>query len=395
MKRFVALVLLFSLLFTPTTLAAPKKIAVKPMQLLTTVGPPEEVTGVVVSGKNLIVYGVQNSKAYVRALDSSGKELWRLSLDALPASIATFAAVDSLGDIWITGSSPITTGVPAPSNPAVPVNPDNTINPPIKLIPNLQVLTVWKVSVAGVLLATYTLPTSFVLLPTFISVDKNGASIVGVIATEKVNAGFLVNLDLTGGFSKLLQIGSLSTTAEAVVRHTDGSFTVIGSSAETIETKKLAGVIDGIIVKISKALKIVTVVRSSIAKGQRVWSSASSTLLLGGEVVASGKSEIAVTKFSSAFAPSWTYRFLGNGQTQTLGSTHLLYLSTGTVSQLSWNPKVPTPLLLTFDSKGTIVAADNVPNGQSTIIGAFNSKELGILAVTSNVESVSVYLRNT
>jgi hypothetical protein len=394
-KRLVALVLLFSLLVTPTALAAPKKIAVKPMQLLTSVGSPAEISGVVVSGKNLIVYGVESSKAYVRAIDTTGNELWKLNLDALPASIATFAAVDSLGDIWIAGSSPLVAGVLPPSNPAVPVNPDNAITPPSNLIPNLQVLTVWKVSAAGVLLATYTLPTSFVVLPTFIAVDKTGASIVGVIAGEKINAGFLVNLDLNGGFSNLLQIGSLSTTAEVVVRHANGSFTVTGSSAETLATKKLAGVVDGIIVKISKTLKITTVVRSSIAKGKRIWSSASTTLLLGGEVVAAGKSEIAVTKFTSSFAPTWTYRFPGSGQVQTIGSTQLLYLSTGAVSQLNWNPKVATPLLLTFDSKGAIVAADSVPNGQSAVIGALNSKELGILAITLNAESVSIYLRAT
>ena len=395
MKRLVVLVLLFSFLVTPHVLAAPKKITVKPMQFLTSVGSPEEVSGVVVSGKNLIVYGTQSSKAYIRALDSVGNELWKLSLDTFPASIATSAAVDSLGDIWISGSSPIAAELPPPSNPAVPINPDNAITPPSNLLPNLQVLTIWKVSAAGVLIATYTLPTSYVLLPTSIAVDKNGASIVGVIASEKVNAGFLVNIDSNGGFSKLLQIGSLSSTAEAVVRHSDGSFTVTGSSAETILSKKVVGVIDGIIVKISKNFKISSVVRSSIAKGKRVWSSATSSLLLGGEVIASGKSEIAVTKFSSSFVPSWTYRFPGNGQTRTIGSTYLLFLSTGAVSQLSWNPKVPTPLLVSFNSKGTIVSADSAPNSQVTVLGALSSKELGVLAITSNPETVSIYIRTS
>ena len=395
MKRLVVLVLLFSFLVTPHVLAAPKKITVKPMQFLTSVGSPEEVSGVVVSGKNLIVYGTQSSKAYIRALDSVGNELWKLSLDTFPASIATSAAVDSLGDIWISGSSPIAAELPPPSNPAVPINPDNAITPPSNLLPNLQVLTIWKVSAAGVLIATYTLPTSFVVLPTSIAVDKNGASIVGVIASEKVNAGFLVNIDSNGGFSKLLQIGSLSSTAEAVVRHSDGSFTVTGSSAETILSKKVVGVIDGIIVKISKNFKISSVVRSSIAKGKRVWSSATSSLLLGGEVIASGKSEIAVTKFSSSFVPSWTYRFPGNGQTRIIGSTYLLFLSTGAVSQLSWNPKVPTPLLVSFNSKGTIVSADSAPNSQVTVLGALSSKELGVLAITSNPETVSIYIRTS
>jgi len=105
-KRLLSLVLIAAFLFTPAANSAPKKISVKPMQLVTTVGTPDEVSGVVVSGKSLIVYGSKASKAYARAVDTTGKELWNLSLDQSPASIATAAAVDSAGDIWIAGATP-------------------------------------------------------------------------------------------------------------------------------------------------------------------------------------------------------------------------------------------------------------------------------------------------
>ena len=81
MKRFVAFVVLVSLVIAPASHAAPKKISVKPLQLLTTIGTPEEVSGAVVTGKSIIVYGTKASKAYARAIDSTGKELWNLSLD--------------------------------------------------------------------------------------------------------------------------------------------------------------------------------------------------------------------------------------------------------------------------------------------------------------------------
>ena len=391
MKRLLSLLVIASLLIVPSAHSAPKKLAVKPLQLLTTVGTPDEVSGVVSSGKSLIVFGSKASKAYARAVDTAGKELWNLSLDQSAASIATAAAVDSAGDIWITGATPMAMGLISPSPAATPVNPDNATAPANNAIGNLQAVTIWKVTAAGVLTFTNTLPTSFVVLPTAISVDRNGPSVVGILGNEKGNAAFLVNADKAGVFGKLTQIGSVSTTADAVIRHADGSFTVAGSSSETLAGKKVAGVTDGILVKISKTLKITNVVRSSAAKGKRIWNSATSTLLLGGEVVAGGKIESAVTKFSSSFVPTWTYRFPSTGSAFTAGSTHVAFISTGPIAQLNWNPKSPTPLILSFDSKGTVIAADSGPVGQKEVLGVLISKDLGVLVLTSSAETVSIF----
>ena len=361
------------------------------MQLVTTVGTPEEVSGVVVSGKSLVVFGTKASKAYVRAVDTTGKELWNLSLDQSPVSIATAAAVDQSGDIWIAGSTPLALGVIPPAPTATPLNPDNASAPATTNGGNLQAVTIWKVSAAGALVFTNTFPTSSVLFPTAISVDRNGSSIVGIIGNDKGSAGFLVSTDKAGVFGKLLQLGSISTTADAVVRHSDGSFTVAGSSSETLAGKKVAGLTDGVLIKVSKLLKITNVVRSSVAKGKRIWNSATSTLLLGGEVIAAGKTETAVTKFSSSFVPTWTYRFASTGPAITVGSTYAAFISTASTPQLNWNPKAPTPLILTFDSKGTITAADSGPAGQREVMGALVSKELGVLVVTSSAETVSIF----
>jgi hypothetical protein len=390
-KRLLSLVVITSLFFAPAVNAAPKKISVKPMRLVITVGTPEEVSGVVASGKSLIVFGSKASKAYARALDVTGKELWNLSLDQSATSIATTAAVDPAGDIWIAGATPLALGLNPPSPAATPVNPDNASVPPGSLVGNLQAITIWKVTAAGVLTSTNTLPTSSALFPTSISVDRNGSSIVGIIGTEKGGAAFLVNTDKAGIFGKLLQIGSVSTTADAVVRHSDGSFTIAGSSSEVLAGKKVAGITDGVLIKISKTLKITSVVRSSAVKGKRIWNSASTTLLLGGEVIAGGKTETAITKFSSSFVPTWTYRFPSTGPAVTLGSTYALFISTGTTAQLNWNPKVATPLLLTFDAKGAVIAADSGPAGQKEVLGAMLSKELGVLVVTSSADTVSIF----
>ena len=391
MKRFFIFLLLVSVFISPVAHSAPKKISVKPMQLLTAIGTPDEVSGAVVSGKSIIVFGTKASKAYARAIDVTGKELWNLSLDQSAASIATAAAVDSAGDIWITGATPLALGLVTPTPTATPINPDSAVVPPSTKVGDLQAVTIWKVSSTGTVLFTNTLPTSFVLFPTAIAVDKNGASVVGIVANSKGNAGFLANIDSAGVFSKLLQIGASSTTADAVVRHPDGSVTVAGSSSETLAGKKVAGVTDGILVKVSKTLKITSVVRSSVAKGKRIWNSASTSLLLAGEVVAAGKTESAVTKFSLSFVPSWTYRFASTGPTLSASSTQAFFISTGAIAQLNWNPKTPTPLLLTFDSKGVVTAADSGPAGQKEVLGLIISKEIGVLALTLSAESVSIF----
>jgi len=393
MKKLIVLAVIGLLFIQPNAQAVPKKITVNSLKLLTTIGLPSEVSGVVVSGKNIIVFGTQNSKAYAKALNSTGTELWKLQLDQSQASIATAAVVDSIGDVWITGATPL----PATTTTAPPtaINPDNAAMPPTSFIGDLKALTVWKVSSTGVLVATYTSPTSNVIFPTSIALDDSGIAIVGSIADEKINAGFIVFMSSSGLFSKVLQIGSASTTIESVTRNSDKTFTLVGSSSETIAGKRLAGLTDGVIVKVTKSLKITSVVRSSVNKGKRIWNSTSPSLLLGGEVVVGNKSEVAVTKFSSRYVPSWTFRFAGTGPALTTGSTQLLFLSSGAIPALAWNPKVPTALLITFNSKGAISGADSAPVGQRLLIGSLDSKDFGPLVVTSSGDIVSIFVRNT
>jgi len=394
MKRLYALFVIAFLVITPSAQTAPKKIAVNPLKLLTTIGSPTEVSGVVVSGKNFIVFGTQNSKAYARAVDSNGNELWKLQLDQSQASIASAAVVDSVGDIWIAGATPAPAVAPI-GTPTAAINPDNANVPTSTFIGDLKVLTIWKISSAGALISTNSLPTSNSILPTSMALDDSGLAIVGSIAGEKINAGFINFLNTSGLFSKTLQIGSASTSIESVTRNADKTFTLVGSSGETIAGKKLAGLIDGVIIKVTKSLKITSVVRSSISKGKRIWNSTTSSLLLGGEVVVGNKSEVAVTKFSSRYAPTWTHRFSGTGPAFTTGSTQLLFLSNGAIPELAWNPKVSTALLITFNSKGVISAADNAPVGQRLLVGSLESKDLGPVVVTSSADLVSIFVRNT
>ncbi|MEI8058775.1 MAG: hypothetical protein WCG67_01355, partial [Ferruginibacter sp.] len=57
----------------------------------------------------------------------------------------------------------------------------------------------------------------------------------------------------------------------------------------------------------------------------------------------------------------------------------------------NWAPKKPQPLLLSFNSKGLITAAFNAPNDQREVIELTSSKELGLLCMTANSDSYSIY----
>ena len=392
MKRFLSLVLISSLLFIPSTYAAPSKIAVKALKLITTINASEDISGFAVSGKTIILFGTAVDRAFARAVDINGVELWRVPLDPDSPSIASAGAVDGAGNIWIAGATSLLRPTPAPSASLTPINPDNVVNSPDVFNAELSAVALWKIPIGTSVPTLFSAQQSTPVLVTGISVDKSGASIVGLTQTPQGSAGFVISTNELGEFGKPLLIGAKSTTLDAVVRHSDSTLTVTGSSGETIGGKKLAGVIDGIIVKISKTNTILKVVRSSAIKAERNWNSATSTLLLGGSVTTGSKIESAVTKFSSTYTPTWTYRFLSTGPVFTLGSTYAFFNSTGTIAQLSnWKPKKSQPILLTFDSKGLITSAYSAPVDQKEVIGLVKSKELGVLCMSVNSELFSIY----
>ena len=392
MKRFLSLVLISSLLFIPSTYAAPSKIAVKALKLITTINASEDISGFAVSGKTIILFGTAVDRAFARAVDINGVELWRVPLDPDSPSIASAGAVDGAGNIWIAGATSLLRPTPAPSASLTPINPDNVVNSPDVFNAELSAVALWKIPIGTSVPTLFSAQQSTPVLVTGISVDKSGASIVGLTQTPQGSAGFVISTNDLGEFGKPLLIGAKSTTLDAVVRHSDSTLTVTGSSGETIGGKKLAGVIDGILVKISKTNTILKVVRSSAIKAERNWNSATSTLLLGGSVTTGSKIESAVTKFSSTYTPTWTYRFLSTGPVFTLGSTYAFFNSTGTIAQLSnWKPKKSQPILLTFDSKGLITSAYSAPVDQKEVIGLVKSKELGVLCMSVNSELFSIY----
>lgn len=371
--------------------SAPNKIAVKPLKLLTSISDSEGTAGFLVAGTSIVLYGTLGDNSFARAIDVNGQTLWNIELDPNSPSIATSGVVDSEGNIWIAGATSLSRPTPAPlSSPAL--NPDSVTSISEVFHPDLSAVALWKIPVGSTEPILFTSQQSSPVLIGAIAIDKNGISLVGIARAPKGSAGFVTSVNLLGEFGVPVFIGKTSTTLDAVVRNSDGSTTLTGASAETIGGKKPAGIIDGLIVKLSKTNTILTVIRSSASKAKRNWSSATPALLLGGGVVTGKKIESAVTKFSKAYVPRWTYRFLSTGPVFTQGSTYALFASTGVIPQLNkWAPKTPQPILLKFDSKGSIIGASYAPSDQSEIIAITNSKELGILCLMRNAQTISVF----
>jgi len=379
MKRFALFLALLLVGITPAV-AAPKSVAVKKLSIIATVS----AEAMVVTGKTIITVsntdGV-NSNILLTGMDISGTQLWQKTIDSGIDEVALASAVDPLGNVWLAGASSVQVAVESATAPIQAENPDGVIAEPVtKLRADMNLLTLWKVSPLGDLLGTYTLSQSAPALINAISVNANGVSIVG----QLLDKPFVLSATSTGVFGKVLSIGTSKTALNTVVRHTDGSVSVFGSSAETLAGKKLAGVRDGVLIRVSKTGAITSVVRSSAPKANRAWLSADSTLALTGFVKSGKIIETAFTKFTMVFAPTWTMRVPSLGTSTVLTSANTTYgaisSNSAVTGVIGWKPTSASVLLLALSNKGVIAGA----YGSSEISEPMSlsySKELGLVGL--------------
>jgi hypothetical protein len=387
-----AVLLIAALALTPFASAATKSVTVKKLDVITAAPGAE---GLLISGKTLITYvntGGSNSNIVLTGLDPSGAQQWLKTIDSGADEIALAGAVDSNGNLWLAGASaPViaadTTTVQLPAD-----NPDGVIAEPLtKLRSDMNLVTLWKLSPTGDLLATYSLAQPTPALINAISVNATGISLVGRIAEKP----FALSITATGAFGKLVSIGTSKTELNAVVRSPDGSFNVFGTSSETLGGKKNVGIRDGILAKINKAGAVTSVVRSSAQKAERSWNYADSTLAVTGYVKTGKKIESAFTKFTAAFAPTWTIRIPSNGTSMVTTGGALTYAVLGSNSTVtgvsSWKPTTNQLLLLALDSKGVIAAAYSAPELSNPLTLSY-SKDIGLYGLAQGSDgSVSIF----
>lgn len=392
MKR-IALLLVMSVALAPSAQAVQKKVAVKKVTTVLSVPGAEMLA---VSGSSIITIATVDSQTtdiVLSAVNGAGVSLWQKVIDSGVDEVAMATTVDGAANVWLAGFSSQVKNVSTETASVVAENPDAiTVEAAQELRGDLNVLTVWKISSMGELLGTYTSQYDLPGLINSISVNKSGLSIVGVLSEKP----FLQNMSAAGEFSQQVSIGSSKTVINSVIRNSDGSSSLFGSSTETLGGKKLAGVRDGVLVKTSKSGAISSVVRSSAIKGDRSWISADSSLLLSGYVKTGKTTETAITKFTSTFAPTWTIRFASIGQSRAITGAGISYAAMGSKSAIAsitgWKPSKAQLLVVALDSKGVMTGAFGSSELSEPLALAY-SKELGIVGLALNADQSPAIFR--
>ena len=392
MKR-IALLLVMSVALAPSAQAVQKKVAVKKVTTVLSVPGAEMLA---VSGSSIITIATVDSQTtdiVLSAVNGTGVSLWQKVIDSGVDEVAMATTVDGAANVWLAGFSSQVKSASTETASVIAENPDAiTLEAAEELRGDLNVLTVWKISPVGELLATYTSQYDLPGLINSISVNKSGLSIVGVLSEKP----FLQNISAAGEFSQQASIGTSKTTINTVVRNSDGSSSLFGSSTETLGGKKLAGIRDGVLVKTSKSGAIASVVRSSAIKGDRSWLSADSSLLLSGYVKVGKTTETAITKFTSTFVPTWTIRFASTGQSRAITGAGISYAAMGSKSAIAsitgWKPSKAQLLVVVFDAKGVMTSAFGSSELSEPLALAY-SKELGIVGLALNADQSPAVFR--
>lgn len=357
LRRYLLIpTLIIGLVFPATTSAAPKTVTAKGL-----VKWGESVDTELFAVTNKAVVTVKNiasatSDIEIQGKDFAGVALWTKTIDSGSDEVAAAITVDGQGNIWLAGHSAAEPNTETATAGVQALNPDNVaLENVMPLRQDMRQLTLWKINEGGEVVERFTSVQDEISLVEAVAISPTGASIVG----SRESGPFLISANLKGVFGRELKIGSAKTKINAVVRLGDGTVNLFGSSTETLAGKKLAGREDGVLIKVSRAGSISSVVRSSAPKAQRSWNSATSSLFLTGLVKSGTTTESAITKFTSAFAPTWTTRIASTGTTlASAGPNNSFYVAlepTGAVKGLAPIKLAKGQhLVLQFDSKGLL-----------------------------------------
>ena len=348
--------LILALAIPSQAFASPKPIAVKALTKWSDAVGIELITSTsksVVTVKNI---SALTADIEVQARDFSGTLLWSKTIDSGFDEVATAIAPDGQGNVWLAGNSAAPISADTSTAGVTGLNPDGVVfETPAQLRPDMRLLTLWKVNQMGEVQEKFTLSQSDISLVDAVAVSANGVSLLA----SRESGPSIISVNIKGLFGKEIKIGTTKTKLSAIVRSGDGSIGVFGSSSETLGGKKLVGREDGVLIRISKAGSIASVIRSSTPKSYRNWNSATSSLFLTGSVKSGAVTESAITKFTNTFAPTWTTRISSTGYALASNgpssSFYVVLEPTAAIKGLSNFKAVKGQnLVIQFDSKGAI-----------------------------------------
>lgn len=306
LRKLLALIAVFALLPIAFSSAA---TSIKPLVSVKLFPEDLDIAGISIANNAIYQFGNTPTGAYISALNKDGSQKWLHQITDQRALMVSAGASDLAGNFWVAGvmAPPVAMTAPAPSAAGTPaaLNPDGVvIGSEGAIRPNLTNITLWKISNTGEGSGRYELPLTDPTLPIDISINKSGISL---IAWQKAGPIFL-NIDLAGNFGKILKVGKASTSLDKVIRNSDGSSFVTGSSTELFLGTRAIGARDGLINKIDTTPKITQSVRSGEKGATRNWTSATPSMLLGGYLKSSALSLATITKFANNLKPTWSMR---------------------------------------------------------------------------------------
>ena len=345
MFRKIAVLLSSLLIVSISPLSA---ASVNPLVIVKTIPEDQDIAGMLVGDSAIYLFGNTPTGGYVSALNKDGSPKWLHTFSDLSAFTISAGSLDASGNIWLAGASAAPIAIPsAPIPSPTAANPDGVvIGDEGAIRPDLNNLTLWKVSGAGNGVGKYQLPLTAPVLPTSLSINKSGISLV---AWQSAGSLF-VSADLLGNFGKPLRVGKTTTTLDKVIRNSDGSSILLGSGTELFLGNKAIGVRDGLIIKVDTTPKIVQSIRSGEKGATRNWASATSSLLLGGYLKNKNITQATITKFGTTLKPAWSIRYKAT-------SSALVANGSGTTTYAAYE-NGGSGSLITFDKNGKILSTN-------------------------------------
>ena len=325
------------------------------------------------------------SDGFIASYSSLGAPLWNMRLGGAENEIATSAAIDDDGSIWVLGAATsLVTPTPKPAAGSV-LNPDNVVPEPgqVKNSP-LNRVKLWQVSNTGRLLNSFEFTSESIINPRKIIISGANINIFGNSYNKSDVSGFYINASKAGLFSPKVKYGVKTTSFSSAIINSDSSFTVVGTSGDQLLKSKALSKLDAITIKISSSGVLQVVGRATLKNTTRSWSSIGVGLLQGGKVNYSNKTESAITKFSAINKPIWNIRYPAKSSALVASGKHswASFVSSGPIKSVpTWKPKIPTPVVVEFGKKGE--ALNSYKLSAPAVAMAVNS-EIGTVLITDS-----------
>jgi hypothetical protein len=325
------------------------------------------------------------SDGFIASHSSLGAPLWNLRLGGIENEIATSAAIDTDGSIWVLGAATsLITPTPKPITGPV-LNPDNVISESaqVKNSP-LNRIKLWQISNTGRLLNSFEFISENIIDPRKILISGANLNVFGNSYNKNEVSGFYISANKFGVFSPKVKYGVKTTQLNSAIINSDASFTVVGMSGDPLLKTKALSKLDAITIKVSSSGLLQVVGRATLKSTTRNWSSISTGLLQGGKVTYSNRTEAAITKFSAINKPIWNIRYSAKSSALVASGKNswASFISSGPIKSVpAWKPKIPTPVVVELGKKGE--ALNSYKLSAPAVAMAANS-EIGTVLITDS-----------